>query len=99
MKCFIETCTLLLAYLATLAQPSGVLSIEECYKLAREHYPLVRQTEVLLKASEYSIDNISKSWYPQVNFNGQVSYQSDVTEIPIKLLRAQAGTNTKLLQK
>jgi outer membrane protein TolC len=85
MKCFIETCTLLLAYLATLAQPSGVLSIEECYKLAREHYPLVRQTEVLLKASEYSIDNISKSWYPQVNFNGQVSYQSDVTEIPIKL--------------
>lgn len=85
MKRIIAGCIILLAYMIASAQSSQPLSIEECYKLSRQHYPLLKQTDVIMKSMEYSIDNISKAWYPQVNLNGQTSYQSDVTQIPIKL--------------
>lgn len=85
MKRIIASCTVLLAHTIASAQSSHSLSIEECYRLSRHHYPLLKQTDVIIKSREYSIDNISKAWYPQVNLNGHASYQSDVTQIPIKL--------------
>lgn len=85
MKRIIASCIILLAHTIASAQSSHPLSIEECYKLSRQHYPLLKQMDVIIKSREYSIDNISKAWYPQVNLNGQASYQSDVTQIPIKL--------------
>jgi outer membrane protein TolC len=85
MKRILANCLVLPACLVALAQSPGRFTIDECYSLARQHYPLLKQTEVILKSKEYSIENISKGWFPQVNLNGQVSYQSDVTEIPVKL--------------
>ncbi len=85
MKRILISCMILLAYITVPAQTSGALSIEECYKLASQHYPLIKQTAIISASTQYSIDNISKAWYPQVSMNGQASYQSDVTQIPIKL--------------
>ncbi|MEO5996288.1 MAG: TolC family protein [Chitinophagaceae bacterium] len=85
MKRILETCVLLSAYVAGAAQSSMPLTIEDCYATARQHYPLLKQTEVIAKSKEYSVENISKGWLPQVSFSGQVTYQSAVTEIPIKL--------------
>lgn len=67
------------------AQAAKELSLEECYSLARENYPLVKQRELIVQSSAYSIDNISKGYLPQVNFIGQATYQSDVTQVPISL--------------
>ena len=85
MKQILAGFLILLLRVSAPAQSSGHLSIEECYTLSRQHYPLFKQTEVIVKSKEYSVDNIAKAWYPQVNLNGQATYQSDVTEIPIKL--------------
>jgi outer membrane protein TolC len=67
------------------AQITEPLSLEDCYNLARQNYPLVKQQELIQKTKEYSIENISKGYLPQLAINGQATYQSDVTEVPIKL--------------
>ncbi len=85
MKRILASCLILLVHTMVSAQSAIPLSIEECYRLSTQHYPLLKQTDVIMKSRDYSIDNLSKAWYPQVNLNGQASYQSDVTQIPIKL--------------
>ncbi len=59
------------------------LSIEECYAKARENYPLINQYGLIEKAEQYSLNNIAKNYLPQVSLNGQATYQSDATKIPI----------------
>jgi outer membrane protein TolC len=76
--CFVFT-------VASYAQTAKSLTLEECYDLAQRNYPLVKQRELIARSKEYSIENISKGSYPQVNIVGQATYQSDVTQIPIKL--------------
>ena len=67
------------------AQSSYTLTIGECYELARANYPLARQMGLIEKTKAYSIENISKGWLPQLSINGQGTYQSAVTQIPISL--------------
>ena len=67
------------------AQTPDPITLEECYNLARRNYPLVKQQELIQKSKEYSIENISKAYLPQLAINGQATYQSEVTEIPVKL--------------
>ncbi|MGZ5220604.1 MAG: TolC family protein [Chitinophagaceae bacterium] len=71
--------------LAINAQKAQSLSLEDCYTLARQNFPLIKQKDLIQKTKEYSIDNISKGYLPQFLINGQATYQSDVTEIPVKL--------------
>ena len=67
------------------SQETQTLTIENCYALASEHYPLAKQRELILKSRDYNIENISKGYLPQVNIVGQASYQSEVTQVPIQL--------------
>lgn len=61
------------------------LTIETCYSLAAENYPLVRQRELLAKSNEYTLQNLSKGYLPQLTVAGQATYQSEVTQVPISL--------------
>ena len=85
MKSIFFTIIICFAFYETNAQNSGALSIDECYTLARQNYPLIRQGELISKAAAYGIDNAAKGYLPQFNISGQASYQSDVTKIPIKI--------------
>lgn len=66
-------------------QTTGVLTLEECYEKARDNYPLLQQLDLIERTMEYSLNNISKGNIPQLNINGQATYQSDVTAFPIDL--------------
>jgi outer membrane protein TolC len=61
------------------------LTLEECYTLARENYPLFRQTDLIRQSEAYSIDNATKGLLPRVSLHAQASYQSDVTQVPIQI--------------
>lgn len=61
------------------------ISLEECYRWAENNYPLVKQYALIEKTQSYSIANASKGNLPQLQIGGQVSYQSDVTQIPLSL--------------
>ena len=67
------------------ARSQQVLTLEECQRMARENYPLSKQRALIDKTREYTVDNIAKGNYPQLSINGQATYQSDVTSVPVTL--------------
>ncbi|MEO6905083.1 MAG: TolC family protein, partial [Ginsengibacter sp.] len=79
-KCIL-TCCLLLITISSKAQ-SNSITLDSCYFLARQNYPLIKQQELITKTSEYNLENIKKGFLPKININGQVTYQSDVTQLP-----------------
>jgi outer membrane protein TolC len=85
---------LLLCNLAV-AQTADRLSIDSCYQYAKNNYPLIKQQELIEKTKQYSIDNATKGYLPQLAINGQATYQSDVTQIPISLPNMTVPTLSK----
>jgi Outer membrane protein len=61
------------------------LTLQKAYDLARDNYPLIQQKALLDKSSFLTIQNIQTAYLPQVSVNGQATYQSDVTSVPVKI--------------
>ena len=59
------------------------LTLEACYRAARENYPLVRQFDLIERTKDFTVENATKSYFPQLSFSGKASYQSDVTKMPL----------------
>src|ERR1700739_3077477 len=64
-------------FISIFAEGQSSLTIDSCYARARQNYPLIKQTK------DFNISNAAKGYLPQVNFNGQATYQSAVTSISI----------------
>ena len=73
---------LLLISIVAAGQSQAPLSIEDCNTMARNNYPLIKQMELIGKAREYSVENASRGYLPQISMAGQASYQSAVTTFP-----------------
>jgi outer membrane protein TolC len=65
------------------ATSNNAITLEECYKLARQNYPLLKQSDLIAKTKDFDIENAAKGYYPQFSINGQGTYQSAVTEISV----------------
>ncbi len=65
------------------AQGQASLTIDTCYARARQNYPLIKQKGLIEKTKDYNVSNAAKGYLPQVNFNGQATYQSAVTSIAL----------------
>jgi outer membrane protein TolC len=61
------------------------LSLQQAYDLAQKNYPLIKQRELISKTKEYTIDNLSTGFLPQINLSGQATYQSDVTSVKVPI--------------
>ena len=72
-----------LCLLLMTASAQEPLSLQKAYELARQNYPLVRQRELIKQTRDWSVENLSKGFLPQVSLNGQATYQSEVTQIKI----------------
>ena len=58
------------------------LTLDECQRLARDNYPLLKQYDLIEQATDYSVANIKRGYLPQLSVSGQASYQSDVATLP-----------------
>lgn len=65
------------------AQSIAPFTIEDCYQLARAHYPLIKKQDLIIQNSKYMLQNSSKANLPQLNVSGQASYQSETVSFPI----------------
>ena len=74
---------LLFSTISSFAQQE--LTIEECYALADNNYPLAKQTKLLQQKSIYEIDALNKAKLPKIDINAQATYQSAVTQVPFSL--------------
>lgn len=76
---------LLLLTLPLLAIGQQRITLTDCYTLANKNYPLAKQTNLLGQKSSLEIDALNKGKLPKIDLNAQASYQSEVTQLPIKL--------------
>ena len=74
---------LVLAGFFVSAQTAQEISLELCFQKAIENYPNLAQIELNSDAYELGIKNIKTNYYPTLNLNGQASYQTDVTKVPL----------------
>lgn len=58
------------------------LSLEDCHRKAHANYPLIRQYDLIEQSRQFTVENISKGYYPQIELSAVATYQSDVSEIP-----------------
>ncbi|MBS1508671.1 MAG: TolC family protein [Bacteroidetes bacterium] len=83
----------LLLFLSTNALAQ--LTLEQCYELSKNNYPLIKQKELISQSKEYSVANARSGYLPQFSLAAQATYQSDVTRVPIDL----PGLSIKPLSK
>jgi outer membrane protein TolC len=93
MKKLLFITLLLLSF--DLAKAQSQITLDECYTKARENYPLIKQKDYLAQSKDYNVSNVWKGYFPQITINGQATYQSDVTSIPIPSLGASYETLSK----
>lgn len=62
-----------------------VYTIEDCYKLVHDNYPLVRRYDLLDLTEEFTLKNAYMSYFPQISLQGSASWQTDVLEFPFDL--------------
>lgn len=67
------------------SQHDPVITPDYCYKRVLATYPLARQNELYTRIHDLQLSTIKAGNLPQLTLNGQASYQSDVTELPIHL--------------
>ena len=72
-----------IAFIALIvALSAGAQSLDECRRLAREHYPEIRQYDLISQTEQYNISNAARAWIPQVVLSGQATYQSATPTYP-----------------
>lgn len=78
MKKTLLTFSMLLVAILSFGQPT----LQQCKEMARKHYPLIRQYDLISQSKEFTITNASRAWIPQVSLSAQATYQSDVVRWP-----------------
>lgn len=74
---------LLLPFHLLLAQEA--VTLEQCQTWAREHHPILKQLDLYRQILDLKNENNATSFLPQVNLNGQATYQSDRTKIGVSI--------------
>ncbi|HIR33368.1 MAG TPA: TolC family protein, partial [Candidatus Coprenecus merdigallinarum] len=64
---------------------ADIYTIEQCYDLVRQNYPLVKRYELLDLTEEYTLKNAYMNYFPQISLQGSASWQTDVLEFPFDL--------------
>ena len=97
MKRIALLCGCLLAGLSAGAQ----VTLDECRRLAREHYPEIRQYDLVRRTEEYTLSNARRAWLPQLSFAAQATWQTEVPSFPNTLagMLAQQGIDMPGMNK
>lgn len=67
------------------ASASAQVTLERCYDSARANYPVIRQFDLLERTEQFTLENIKRSFLPQLNLSARASWQSDVTKLPFEM--------------
>ncbi|MCB9014746.1 MAG: TolC family protein [Lentimicrobiaceae bacterium] len=71
------------------AQKINHITLDSCYLLAIEHNPTAQQSKLYQSVWELQESALNTHKLPQASLGGQVSWQSDVTSLPISLPNVQ----------
>ena len=71
-------------------------TLEQCRSMAREHYPAIKQYDLINKAEQYNVSNAARAWIPQIMLSGQATYQSATPTYPEKLNAMLAASGLEM---
>ncbi len=84
------------------------ITLFECHEKAIENAPRLKDREIIQQIGDLKTDQAGTNWYPSLDLNGKVSYQSDVvtvtlanSDIPVKFPEVphdQYGLNVDISQ-
>ncbi len=74
---------LLFLYISPVRSQETTFTLKDCYKTAYENYPNAKQKSYYKSINSLRLNNIGVNYLPQISFKGQVSYQSEVTQLEI----------------
>lgn len=77
------------------ASVSAQVTLEQCYDSARANYPVIRQFDLLERTEQFTLENIKRSFLPQLNLSARASWQSDVTKLPFEM----SGMNIEWMEQ
>ena len=72
-------------FLVSFTNAQQKITLDDCYALVNKNYPIAKQTELLQQKSGFEIESLNKGKLPKIDLNGQATYQSAVTGLPISL--------------
>lgn len=77
------------------------MTLETCQELAREHYPEVKQYDLIRLTEQYDLSNAARAWLPQLTLSAQATWQNEVPKFPEALsgMLSQAGVTIPGLKK
>ncbi|MBS3806095.1 MAG: TolC family protein [Bacteroidales bacterium] len=61
------------------------LDLFGCLEAVEEHHPTTEQKPLIHQQTQLKLKNLKSGWYPSLNLNAQVSYQSDIVKIDMDL--------------
>lgn len=83
-----------LFWLPVLAQ--STVTLEQCYAAARANYPQLRHKAILQQTGDLAIASLNTNHrLPTLSVNGQATWQSEVTSLPIELPNIAIPTLSK----
>ncbi|MCH5221088.1 MAG: TolC family protein [Muribaculaceae bacterium] len=87
--------------LAALLTVSGLVrvqaqTLDECRRMAREHYPEIRQYELISQTEQFNLSNAARTWIPQVVVSAQATYQSATPTYPDVLANMLAAQGIEM---
>ena len=68
---------------AGVLQAQETITLSDCQDMAREHAPRAADLELIRQMGDVSIEQAGTSWYPSLDLNGKLSYQSDVVTVAL----------------
>ncbi|MCK5067163.1 MAG: TolC family protein [Bacteroidales bacterium] len=75
--------TALFLLVSGLVWGQGTFTLAECHRLAIENAPRLGDRELIRQMGELKVDQAGTTWYPSLNLNGKISYQSDVVTVAL----------------
>ncbi|MDP4290909.1 MAG: TolC family protein [Bacteroidota bacterium] len=98
MKIFFLFLITLVIYTPAFSQEQPI-TLDRCLQQAELQFPLLKQKDLFGKINDYNQTNIRTNFLPQSNLNGQATWQSDVTQVPIKIPNLTIPTPYKDMYK
>ena len=89
----------LFVVLFTQAKAQQALTLDECLGAAMKNNPLSAQNEIYASSSDLQQKNINNGKLPQLNLNGQATYQNEVIQLLVSLPNAPAPVIPKAQYK
>ena len=76
-------CFISIFMLSGVLMAQDTLTLSGCQQMAREHAPRLGDLDFIRKMGDARIEQAGTAWYPSLDLNGKVSYQSDVVTVTL----------------